>query len=40
MTYVEAGDPQEAAAAVRAAFADRYGVDPGRRSGARRAGST
>ena len=28
MTYVEAGDPQEAAAAVRAAFADRYGDAP------------
>ena len=28
MTYVEAGDPHEAAARVRAGFADRFGVEP------------
>ena len=28
MTFVEAGDPHERAASVRAGFADRYGVEP------------
>jgi galactokinase len=28
VTYVEAGDPHERAASVRAGFADRYGVEP------------